>query len=109
MTALREALDPPSVQTMADIPGFDVEGAHELYKLLLEPVAEGWRAAKSLIVVTNGALGLLPLGLLPTEPIKVSPKEDGEPYFASYRKVAGCPLRTPPLSAVAGALRTLQQ
>ncbi len=109
VTALREALDPPSVQTMADIPGFDVEGAHELYKLLLEPVAEGWRSAKSLIVVTNGALGLLPLGLLPTEPIKVSPKEDGEPYFAAYRKVAWL-ARTHATVGLpsAGALRTLR-
>ena len=109
VAALREALDPPSVQTMADIPAFDVEGAHELYKLLLEPVAEGWRPAKSLIVVTNGALGLLPLGLLPTEPIKVSPKEDGEPYFAAYRKVAWL-ARTHATVGLpsAGALRTLR-
>ena len=40
-----------------------------------EPVEKAWRPAKSLIVVTNGALGLLPLGLLPTEPIKVTPKD----------------------------------
>ena len=33
-------------------------------RLLLEPVAQGWQDAKTLIVVTNGALGLLPLSLL---------------------------------------------
>ena len=38
--------------------------AHELYKSLLEPVKAGWRRANSLIMVTNGALGLLPLGVL---------------------------------------------
>ena len=30
--------------------------------MLLKPVEAGWKAAKSLIVVTNGALGELPLG-----------------------------------------------
>jgi CHAT domain-containing protein/tetratricopeptide (TPR) repeat protein len=109
VNGLREALDPPSVQTMADIPGFDVDSAHELYKLLLEPVASGWRPAKSLVVVTNGALGLLPLGLLPTEPIRVGPKEVGQPYFASYRKVAWLARTHATVSLPsAGALRTLR-
>ena len=109
VTKLREALDPAAVETMADIPGFDVEGAHELYKLLLQPVEKAWRPAKSLIVVTNGALGLLPLGLLPTEPMKVKTKTDGEPYFASYRKVAWL-ARTHATVGLpsAGALRTLR-
>jgi CHAT domain-containing protein len=109
VSVLREALDPPSVQTMADIPGFDVEGAHELYKLLLEPVRDGWKEAKTLIVVTNGALGLLPLGLLATESVKVAPKVDGEPYFAAYRRVAWL-ARTHAIVSLpsAGALRTLR-
>ncbi len=46
----------------SDIPPFDLALAHELYTLLLKPVEAGWQPAKSLIVVTNGALGLLPLG-----------------------------------------------
>jgi CHAT domain-containing protein/tetratricopeptide (TPR) repeat protein len=109
VAALREALDPPEVETIADLPPFDVERAYELYKLLLEPVAQAWRPAKSLIVVTNGALGLLPLGLLPTEPMKVANKTDGEPYFASYRKVAWL-ARTHATVGLpsAGALRTLR-
>jgi CHAT domain-containing protein len=109
VAVLREALDPPAVQTMADIPGFDVEGAHELYKLLLEPIRDGWKGAKTLIVVTNGALGLLPLGLLPTEPIKVAPKVDGQPYFAAYRQVAWLARTHATVSLPsAGALRTLR-
>ena len=68
VTALRAALDPPVLQSVSDIPNFDVAAAHELYRLLLEPVAQGWQDAKTLIVVTNGALGLLPLSLLPTKP-----------------------------------------
>src|SRR5271165_5030814 len=36
------------------------------YATLLAPVESGWKDARSLVVVTNGALGELPLGLLPT-------------------------------------------
>ena len=64
---LREALEPQAA-TIADIPPFDLNLAYELYSLLLKPVEAGWKPAKNLIVVTNGALGLLPLSLLPTAP-----------------------------------------
>ena len=53
---------------ISDIPPFDLNLAYDLYSLLLKPVEAGWKPAKSLIVVTNGALGLLPLSLLPTAP-----------------------------------------
>jgi CHAT domain-containing protein len=108
VASLREALD-PNIATVADIPAFDLAGAHELYKLLLQPVEQVWRPANSLIVVTNGALGLLPLGLLPTEPTKAAAKTDGELYFASYRNVAWL-ARTHATVALpsAGALRTLR-
>ena len=55
---LREALE-PQAQSIADIPPFDLKLAHELYSLLLKPVEAGWKPSKQLIVVTNGALGLL--------------------------------------------------
>ena len=61
---LRDALEPKG-ETVEDIPQFDVQLAHELYVKLLQPVEGSWQASKSLIVVTNGALGLLPLGLIP--------------------------------------------
>ncbi len=49
-----------------DIPAFDLKLAYELFSAVLKPVEAGWGSANSLIVVTNGALGLLPLSLLPT-------------------------------------------
>ena len=109
VTALRAALDPPVLQSVSDIPNFDVAAAHELYRLLLEPVAQGWQDAKTLIVVTNGALGLLPLSLLPTKPAKVAVKIEGEPYFAAYRNVQWL-ARTHAVVAMpsAAALRTLR-
>jgi CHAT domain-containing protein len=81
---LREALEPQAA-TIGDIPPFDLKTASELYELLLKPIEAAWKPAKSLIVVTNGSLGLLPLGLLPTAPAELKP--DGETPFASYRDV----------------------
>jgi CHAT domain-containing protein len=78
---LREALE-PNVSTISAIPPFDLALAHELYELLLKPVQSGWKPAKSLIMVTNGALGMLPLGLLTTAS---SPIGAAAPLFAAYR------------------------
>ena len=66
----------------------------------------GWKPAKNLIVVTNGALGLLPLSLLPTAPAEV--RSDDDPLFAGYRNVPWL-ARTHAVTMVpsAAALRTL--
>jgi CHAT domain-containing protein len=104
---LREALEPQAAM-ISDIPPFDLKLAYELYELLLKPVESGWKPAKSLILVTNGALGLLPLSLLPTAPAEVA--QDEEPLFAGYRKVAWL-ARTHAVTTVpsGAALRTLRQ
>jgi CHAT domain-containing protein/tetratricopeptide (TPR) repeat protein len=103
---LREALE-PNAAMIADIPPFDVALGHELYSVLLKPVEAGWKQSKSLIVVTNGALGLLPLSLLPTAPAQVEANEDV--LFASYRKVPWL-ARTHAVTMVpsSAALRTLR-
>jgi CHAT domain-containing protein/tetratricopeptide (TPR) repeat protein len=107
ISKLREALE-PNATSIGDIPPFDLKLAHELYTRLLKPVESGWRPARNLIVVTNGALGLLPLGLLPTAPADL--KADAEPYFAGYRDVPWL-ARTHAVTLVpsAAALRTLRQ
>jgi CHAT domain-containing protein len=81
---LREALEPQAA-TVGEIPPFDLALAYELYSLLLKQVEIGWKSARSLIVVANGALGELPLGLLPTAPAQVNPQ--AKPLFAGYRNV----------------------
>ncbi|TYO66080.1 CHAT domain-containing protein [Bradyrhizobium hipponense] len=104
---LREALEPQAAM-ISDIPPFDLKLGYELYELLLRPVESGWKPAKNLIVVTNGALGLLPLSLLPTAPAEVA--EDEDPLFIGYRNVPWL-ARTHAVSTVpsAAALRTLRQ
>jgi CHAT domain-containing protein len=103
---LREALEPQAA-SIADIPAFDLALGYELYSLLLKPVEAGWKPSKQLIVVTNGALGLLPLALLPTAPAQL--KDTGTP-FAGYRDVPWL-VRTHAVTMVpsAAALRTLRQ
>jgi CHAT domain-containing protein len=82
---LRQAIE-PQVSMVSEIPPFDVALGYELYTLLLKPVEAAWRPVKSLIVVTNGALGELPLSLLPTAPAQIDPA--AKPLFANYRTVA---------------------
>ena len=107
VSKLRDALEPQAT-TIAEIPPFDIASAHELFRQLLEPVQDGWRDAKNLIVVTNGALGLLPLSLLPTAAAEV--KRDDDPSFSSYRAVPWL-ARTHAVTTVpsASALRTLRR
>jgi CHAT domain-containing protein len=81
---LRQALE-PQVARVEQIPPFDLALANELYATLLAPVESGWKPAKSLIVVSNGALGELPIGLLPTAPSEVDAQ--AQPLFAGYRNV----------------------
>lgn len=104
---LREALEPQAAM-ISDIPAFDVALGYDLYSSLLKPVEAGWKPARKLIVVTNGALGLLPLSLLPTQPSVI--KKNEEVLFASYRDVPWL-ARTHAVAMVpsAAALRTLRQ
>ncbi len=104
---LREALE-PQADMVSDIPEFDLGLAYDLYSLLLKPVEPGWKPAKSLVVVTNGALGLLPLSLLPTAP--ATAKDGNEPLFSGYRAVPWL-ARTHAVTVVpsAAAFRTLRQ
>ena len=107
VATLREALQIQPA-TLGETPPFNVALAHDLYSLLLKPVEAAWKPAQSLIVVTNGALGLLPLSLLPTAPTEVN--LDEAPLFAGYRRVPWLG-RTHAVTLVpsSAALRALRQ
>ena len=108
VTRLRAAVEPEG-DYLTDIPAFDVAGGYELFTQLLKPVEQAWRPAKSLIVSTNGALGLLPLSLLATEPGPAVSHAD-TPLFGGYRNVAWL-ARSHAVTMVpsAASLRTLRQ
>jgi CHAT domain-containing protein len=108
VTDLRASLV-AEVDYISDIPAFDVELALDLYNQILKPVEQVWRPAKSLIVATNGALGLLPLSLLPTEARPVNP-DPNAPMFARYRDVPWL-ARTHAVTMIpsASSLRSLRQ
>jgi CHAT domain-containing protein/tetratricopeptide (TPR) repeat protein len=88
---LRQALEPQALD-VDQIPPFDLELAHQLYELLLKPIEASWKPEKRLIVVTNGALATLPLGLLVTSESAISTGTaspgTSEPLFAAYRGTA---------------------
>ncbi|HKH01085.1 MAG TPA: CHAT domain-containing tetratricopeptide repeat protein [Bradyrhizobium sp.] len=104
---LREALEPQAAM-ISDIPPFDLKLGYELYSALLKPVEAGWKQSKSLIVVTNGALGLLPISLLPTAPAQID--ADDDPLFSSYREVPWLARKyAVTMVPSSAALRTLRQ
>lgn len=104
---VRESLE-PNASMISEIPAFDLKLASELYALLLKPVESGWKRSNSLIAVTNGALGLLPLSLLPTEIAELDPNE--KTLFESYRNVKWL-ARTHAVTMIpsSSALMTLRQ
>ena len=81
---LRTALD-PKPKTLGDIPEFDLNLAHELYRNLLKPVEDGWNDASELIIVAPGLLGQLPFSVLPTSPVRLAKQKDE--LFSNYRQV----------------------
>jgi CHAT domain-containing protein len=81
---LRTALD-IGTAVWTHFPAFDTAAAHQLYSLLLAPVAAGWQEATSLVIVPHRALGQLPFALLVTSPAAVA--ADNEVPFGGYRSV----------------------
>jgi CHAT domain-containing protein/tetratricopeptide (TPR) repeat protein len=82
---LRRSLD-PSALAVGDIPAFDVQRSHELFRQLLEPVGAGWRGATSLLVIAHGPLAQLPFSVLVTRDVTLRP--DPGTLFSGYRDVA---------------------
>ena len=81
---LRRSLD-PDAETLGDIPDFPIDTAPQIYRELLAPVASGWKGSKTVLVVTNSALGQVPLSLLVTK--EVSNLEQDQILFSEYAVV----------------------
>lgn len=82
VSRLRASLD-PGTGIGLDL-AFDLAGAHELYSLLVRPALVATGNARQLLVISHGALGQLPLALLPTQAVK--PAKSVLP-FDSFAKV----------------------
>lgn len=104
---LRAALD-PRVSVLGEIPAFDVEAAHRLYTLLLEPVRSGWERADTLLTIAHGPLGQLPFAVLVTQRAGLGPEL--EPLFSRYRTLPWL-ARTHAIASLpsVSALRTLRR
>lgn len=83
--SLRRSLDPGQISIDQLVP-LDLAAGYRLYSELLLPVEAGWREAKSLLVVTNGALAQLPFALLPTKQEK--PASDAQVPFNELKSVS---------------------
>ncbi|MDH5750264.1 MAG: CHAT domain-containing protein, partial [Rhodospirillales bacterium] len=81
---LRSSLD-PNAGSIEEIPDYDLKTAYSLFDKTLKPVEASWRDAKTLIIVPHGALGSLPLSVLPTQEAKIGADNDGK--FTGYRNV----------------------
>ena len=67
VAVLRSTLDPTFVETIEDIPAYDVDLANELYRQIFEPAEASLAGAEHIIVVPSGALQSLPFGVLVSE------------------------------------------
>jgi CHAT domain-containing protein len=82
---LREAVDPDRIETLDELPPYDVRLGHRLYRMLLDPVKAGWHSAKNLVVIAPYPLDQIPLAMLPTGSSPAGP-DNGLP-FSGYRRV----------------------
>jgi CHAT domain-containing protein/tetratricopeptide (TPR) repeat protein len=83
---LRHSVDPGAISTLADIPDFDVQASFSLYEKILAPVRRVWGDARSLIIVSDGALQQVPFSLLVTR--APAARKKGSLRFEEYRSTA---------------------
>jgi tetratricopeptide (TPR) repeat protein len=79
---IRGSLDPSGVTKLSDVKPFDTTKAYELYEKLFAPAEKHLEGVRHVMVVPNGALQSLPLGVLVTEKPQGSFTD-----FSGYRQV----------------------
>ncbi len=101
---IRKSLDVADVASLNDLPVFDAEAAHELYRLILQPAEKALSGASRLLLVPDGALQSLPFHVLLTAPAGAAAE------FANYRNMPwlGNVIAMSTLPTVS-SLRTLRQ
>ena len=85
---LRAALDPAGLESLADLRAFPLPAAQALYKTIFQPAEPLLAGVKHVMVVADGALQSLPLGVLvPTLPPKpvLRPQDHGQVEWLARR------------------------
>lgn len=83
---LRKGLDLQAA-SIKEIPVFDVKTSNKLYQKVFKPSEHYWKQARQLVVISDGALGALPLSVLVTSKPAGSVKHGGKYYFDGYKKI----------------------
>jgi len=83
---VRTGLDLP-ITTLDDIPVYDMNLAHELYKELVAPVGKQLEGVKNLIIVPHKALLSMPFGTMITAKTEEKQKQ-GRSLFSEYKTAA---------------------
>lgn len=68
VATIRSTLDPGGIDSLDDLPAFDVAAAHVLYQAVVAPAMPYLDGARHLILVPDGALQSLPFGVLVRDP-----------------------------------------
>ena len=84
VSELRKALDPQAA-SLGDIPSFNVNLSHRLFRALLQPGAKNWVKTKSLLIVPHGSIAQLPFGVLVTK--KKALPANQPPLFSNYKEI----------------------
>jgi CHAT domain-containing protein len=80
--SLRKGLDPSGITSLKQVRPFDTTKAYELYKKLFSPAEKLLEGVRHVMVVPDGALQSLPLGVLVTEE-----PQGSFAGFSGYRQV----------------------
>ncbi|BBO84873.1 hypothetical protein DSCO28_54390 [Desulfosarcina ovata subsp. sediminis] len=83
---LRKSLTPRDIHDVEDIPVFDTQLSHKLYKTLLAPVRKGWEKARIIMIAANAPMDRLPLSLLISKPVG-SIQHKAETWFSEYKTI----------------------
>jgi len=75
----------PEINTLVDIPPFNLEAAYQIYAAIVKPADAEMKDARHLVFVPGGSLGKLPPSLLPTELVSIDQTEGIS--FETYRHV----------------------
>ena len=83
--AIRSSLEPKLIDSIDDIPSFNIRTAYKLFHEVLLPIEEIFKTADHLVTASNSPLNQLPFSLLPKNEVNIIRKS--RRFFTEYRNV----------------------